>query len=209
MNLFKILFLFFYIIFISGCSSRIGMALNESEQNIVIENDSILLFKINIVNEYKDYPPKITTIGISNTNERFIFNTVDGFHQNIGNKGNSYLISLKLKPGNYSKLKIEGIASGFLIMGKFNFLPDYNFNIKESQVLYLGELNATNIEKTKEYERRSGPRLPLIDQAVTGFSGGTFKLDLLNNYESNIADFRAKYPSLKNEEIYKLESNIF
>lgn len=204
MNIFKI-FLVLYVFFISGCSSHIGMALKENDQNIVIEKNSILLLKINIINEYKEYPPEIKAIGISNTKERLVFDASEGLYQAIGEKGNSYLISMKLKPGNYSKLKIEGIATGFLIMGSFNFLPDYEFNIKENQVLYLGELNATNIEKTKDHERRAGRVIPLLDQAVTGFSGGTFKLNLLDNYEANITDFRARYPSLRGQKIYKLK----
>ncbi len=209
MKLCKLLFLALYVLLFSGCSSHIGMALKESDKNIFVEDTSIVLLKINIINNYKEYAPEIKAIGISNKNKRYVFDGSEGFYKTISKNGNSYLISLNLKPGNYSKIKIEGIATGFLIMGSFNFLPPYHFSIKDTQVLYLGEINATIIEKTKDDERRAGRITPLLDQSVTGFSGGTFKLTLLDNYESNIVEFRKKYPALMNEKIYKLEPDIF
>jgi hypothetical protein len=48
----------------------------------------------------------------------------------------------------------------------------------------------------KEGEKRSGLVLPLLDQAVCGFSGGTFDITVTDRSATDIPYFLRAYPAL-------------
>jgi hypothetical protein len=64
-------------------------------------------------------------------------------------------------------------------------------------IVYLGRVEAMVPERKNDTELRAGPLIPLIDQSVAGYSGGTFHIHILNNYDSDRAFFREKYPALQ------------
>ena len=53
-----------------------------------------------------------------------------------------------------------------------------------------------NRKRQDDNELRAGPVIPLIDQAVAGFSGGTFEVKIFDNYDDDMAVFRQKHPAL-------------
>lgn len=71
------------------------------------------------------------------------------------------------------------------------------FELKANSMIYLGRVEAVVRERKDDSELRAGPVVPLIDQAVAGFSGGTFHIQVLDNYDADLASFRQKYPALE------------
>jgi hypothetical protein len=72
-----------------------------------------------------------------------------------------------------------------------------SFELVPRSIVYLGRVEAVVRERKNDTELRAGPLIPLIDQSVAGYSGGTFHIHILNNYDSDRAFFREKYPALQ------------
>jgi len=70
-----------------------------------------------------------------------------------------------------------------------------NIELKAGEVVYLGRVAGT-IRERKDGELRAGAILPLLDQAITGFSGGTFDVLLEDQYEQDMKVFRQRFPVL-------------
>jgi hypothetical protein len=68
-------------------------------------------------------------------------------------------------------------------------------------VTYLGRIEAVIRERKEETELRAGPLIPLLDQAVTGFSGGTFDIEIVDRYETDIAEFAKRHPFLASQSV--------
>lgn len=115
---------------------------------------------------------------------------------------NKYLVSIQLKPGQYILSNVKGGASNLLINGNFNFNTNVEIDIPEPGIFYLGHMQMINRDK-REGEPRSGPVLPLIDQAVTGFSKGTFDIKVTDDSDADIQQFIQTYPWLRNKPIDK------
>jgi hypothetical protein len=73
-------------------------------------------------------------------------------------------------------------------------------DINESSVLYLGKVTG-KVRERKENEFRAGIIFPLLDQAVTGFSGGTFDVNIIDNYEEDVNFMKTLFPALGNVQI--------
>ena len=57
--------------------------------------------------------------------------------------------------------------------------------------------------KRKDGEPRSGGLIPLIDQAVTGYSTGTFDIKISDRYNEDLKVFKESYPFVENYEVKK------
>ncbi|WOD16795.1 hypothetical protein [Paraburkholderia kirstenboschensis] len=53
----------------------------------------------------------------------------------------------------------------------------------------------------KDGELRAGPVIPLIDQAATGFSGGTWNISVSDQFDADVAEFKKDFPALTNASI--------
>jgi hypothetical protein len=69
------------------------------------------------------------------------------------------------------------------------------FRIEPGRAVYVGRVEAVRRER-KGDEPRAGSVIPLIDQAVTGFSGGTFEVKVVDRYDEDVALFKATYAPL-------------
>jgi hypothetical protein len=72
--------------------------------------------------------------------------------------------------------------------------------IKPNTIVYLGHIDATVIER-KDGELRAGPVIPLVDQAVTGFSGGTWDISVSDQFDNDVTAFKKDFPALSNASI--------
>jgi hypothetical protein len=91
--------------------------------------------------------------------------------------------------------KFFGTAGVFPIRGTFGapvFMP---FELSSGSIVYLGRIEATIRARRSDNELRAGPLVPLIDQAVSGLSGGTFEIPISDNYEGDVQAFGEKYPA--------------
>jgi hypothetical protein len=61
----------------------------------------------------------------------------------------------------------------------------------------------TNIEKVNRDDQASGAAIPIIDQAVSGFSGGTLQVTLKDSYEQDVAALKNDYPALRDMQVIR------
>lgn len=116
--------------------------------------------------------------------------------------GNSYLLRLELEPGRYEIRGLTSVVRSFPINGSF-FAPMHSaLESKEAGVFYLGHVSAT-VRERQGNEFKAGPVIPLIDQAVAGASGGTFDVEITDQFATDEAVFRSKFPALAGARITK------
>lgn len=197
-------------VFLSGCANFTGMAFREPSEKLTATSNPIYLMTATIKNDYRaNWQPKINIVhvdkeGAKESADRLNF-TVDAAARNesgLSSLGNSYLFRMELPPGRYEIRGMSSTAAGFPIIGQF-FTPMLSpLESKEPGVYYLGHVRATVRERT-EKDFKAGPTIPLIDQAVVGASGGTFDVEITDQFAIDEAAFRAKFPALADVKIKK------
>lgn len=116
--------------------------------------------------------------------------------------GNDYMLRMELNAGRYEIQGMTSLARSFLINGFF-FTPLHSpIEAKEPGVFYLGHVTAT-VRERKENEFRAGAPIPLLDQAVVGASGGTFDVEITDQFATDEGKFRSKFPALQGVAITK------
>ena len=106
-------------------------------------------------------------------------------------------VSMGLEPGKYSVGEVLGSGRIVpLLLRHFNFPLKTEFELPPGSVVYLGHIVMTNRER-KQGEERSGDVVPLVDQAVSGYSGGTMDITITDRSAEDIPKFIEKYPCLK------------
>jgi hypothetical protein len=182
-------------LFCCGCGSP-SMALEKYKTNLAAAKNPIGIFTLRTQNFYKPaYTPEVASLEFIADNghgNRTVaparpFRQVDGQYL-------EYLISVELPPGSYKLNEIQGYAHGLLVQGHFKFPVKGHFYLT-SGVSYLGHVDMVN-RKRQANEPRSGGLLPLIDQAVCGFSGGTFDVAISDQSETELPAFISAYPQL-------------
>jgi hypothetical protein len=109
---------------------------------------------------------------------------------------------MELEAGRYEIRGLTRLARSFPI-NSFFFAPLHSsLESKESGVFYLGHVTAT-VRERQGTEFKAGPTLPLIDQAVSGASGGTFDITISDEFATDEAVFRSKFPALAGVTIKK------
>lgn len=156
---------------------------------------SIVLMTVSMTNEYRpSYPP--TRLGVvlgKRTDPRFraLMSSPVQAGTNIA------LMNQQLPAGYYTIEVITGQAASFPIFGAIRFNVDAPFVVPPRSVAYLGHLELVNKEKTSSDDQATGDALPLLDQAVSGFSGGTLEVSLQDNFDQDIVQLRKEYPALQ------------
>jgi hypothetical protein len=188
---------------VSGCAYGTRMALDANKGNVLKLEKPIAIFTLRTQNTYKpSYQPEVNRIEFvsSTAKDKKTFQPAKPYKQ-AKDEYLEYLVSVDLSPGAYTVRDIKGTASTFLVSGHFSFPINTHFNLP-SGVTYLGHITMVNRQRMENEERSGGP-LPLIDQAVTGFSGGTFDVTVSDRGETDIPDFLEAYPALKDVTIAK------
>ena len=119
------------------------------------------------------------------------------------NVGKDYLFSMSTTPGELELSSVRFLRNALLIVGSAEFNLNQTINVPANQVIYIGNITASVLPR-KGDEPRAGSVIPLIDQAVTGFSSGTFVVDIKDNYNEDIAILRKEYPFLADKKISKM-----
>lgn len=108
------------------------------------------------------------------------------------------ILTQQLTPGSYSIKTLNGGSFKFPIAGSIDFSVDAPFEVASKSVVYLGHISMVNSEKQDPDDQATGSALPLIDQAVSGFSGGTLHVSLKDHFDQDIATFKREYPAFQN-----------
>lgn len=195
---------------LSGCATRTKMAFEDDGQRITENSKPILLMTATIKNNYKPfYQPKLLVVNVEKAGakeaaDRLNF-TMDEKAVNTAipaDEGSSYLLRLELEAGRYELRGLTSQASVFPFNAMF-FAPLHaSIDVNKPGVYYLGHVAATVRERQGD-EFKAGPSIPLLDQAVTGASGGTFDIEISDRFASDEAVFRSKFPALNGVTIQK------
>ena len=194
----------------SGCSTRNQMALKDKSQRIEASQDALAILMLTTTNEVKPtwspIPLKISVDSqqANGATKRLEFSMGPQWNE-IKAQSGVYIISLKLPPGEYLLREIKGVSekSMALVSGRFTIPLYAKCKLNPGQIVYLGRINAVNRKRINEQELRAGPLLPLIDQASTGYSGGTFDIEFIDKYEDDMILLKRKFPLLEGRTIEK------
>jgi len=198
------------VILLTGCATRTKMAFESDGDKVTATGKPVLLMTVTLKNTYKtSYQPKLLVVNVEkpdakDSGDRLNFTMDDKAKVESGKPetGNNYFLRMELDPGPYKLVGLTSTATGFLINGFF-FAPLHSDLVaKQAGVYYLGHVNAT-VRERKGEEFKAGASIPLIDQALVGASGGTFDIEITDEFEKDEALFRAKFPALKGVTINK------
>lgn len=188
---------------IFGCGGA-NMALVKGQEKLDLNDQSVGLLSVRISNVNKPgYQPELFYARIHQLLEADKKDSVsvsikdDPYHSEK-DKYNEYLLSFNLKSGRYT---LETLFAHYkiplLLSAHCNVPLNASFDIKPGKVVYLGKVNATIVERTNDDQERAGSLIPLLDQAMAGFSSGTFKVSIDDNFETDINAYREQYPALR------------
>ena len=196
------------VFMLGGCATMKPPALNSETTAIDISKESIALLTVKISNKYRtSYQPNIKYAFVwsdaEKDREKFSF-SVDEKYKEVEDSFNEYLISFQLPAGRYKLRELFAQSGLFPFIGTFSVPLYSSFSIEPQKIIYLGHIEAAIIERTDDELLRAGPVIPLIDQAVTGASGGTFVIKITDLYEKDINLFQQKYPYLAKHQVENL-----
>ncbi len=196
-------------IFGSGCATTKPMALSKETAAIALDpQQSLALATVKVSNVYKTgFQPHVKDVRVKSTGEKsenFAFEVAAPFRASEveTNQFEEVLVSMTLAPGAYELTGIRVAAGGFPMPGNGMVPINATFQVPPGKAIYLGRLEAVRRERQGD-EPRAGPVIPLIDQAVTGFSGGTFDVKIYDGYDYDLSLMRAEYPALRSMAIEK------
>jgi len=186
--------------FVSSCATT--MPLNKDISQLDIAEESIAIMSLKMSNQYiTSYQPYVVQIEVAQIDEtngnKF---KVEELYNEVADTFNEYLVSFQLPPGSYKIGEVRGWSGIFPVMGHFEFPMDVEFELGSNTITYIGHVEMTNRER-KDDEPRSGGIFPLIDQAATGFSGGTFDITISDRYIDDTKIFKEKYSPVEEYDI--------
>jgi hypothetical protein len=114
------------------------------------------------------------------------------------NQGKSYyVVGLSLPVGSYKITNISGKAGNILIGGNMSFNLEIPLRISNvGQHYYLGNISIQNVSTENNQLQRSGGRLPLIDQAISGYGNGTLNFILRDKIIDDVPIIKGLFPSV-------------
>jgi hypothetical protein len=184
---------------LTGCTSP--MALKEKRSAAEIDDMTIAIFTVRTENSYHpSFHPKVTSAEIDEGGDDKIF-IVDKI-QGSGPHTGEFLISIDAEPGTHTLNDIAGSSFNGLIYGSFIWPIDATFTLQQNEITYIGHIDMDN-RKRNDGEARSGSLFPLIDQSISGFSGGTFDVRISDRYDADIQLFVNAYPFIQGMPVYK------
>jgi len=194
---------------LGGCVTTKPMALSRDAQQLELAQESIALMTMRVSNTYKTgYQPRLKFVRIrSDEGERATTSYQVGEllsrDESESSQFEEAVFSFALPPGRYQVREVTVRSESILTPG-WGTVPIFTrFEVKPAQVVYLGRVEAVRRERKDDGEMRAGPVIPLIDQAVTGYSGGTFEIRIRDAYESDLKLLRAAYPALQKVQVSK------
>ena len=204
MNSLKSLFILGLTAAVVGCATPLKMELNKEAKSLDVTQNSVVLMSGRFSNPLKKtggYQPQAFIVNVEKdvvkgSEDRLNF-MVDAEGAQISPEETRYLFRMMLPPGKYVIRGITGFAGVFPIRGNF-FLPLHaDIEVKPKSVVYIGQIEGKvrpRDEKINEF--RAGSMIPLIDQSVTGFSVGTWDVNVNDAFEQDVTKFKREFPVL-------------
>lgn len=191
------------VLLLTGCATPTKMAFSNDSDTVSKSGKPIFLMTATLRNTYKtSFQPKLLVVHVEKTTvkesaDRVNF-TMDEKAKNESDSptdGSTYLLRMELEQGEYVIRGLTSTSRSFPIMGSF-FAPLHaKLKSNEQGVFYIGHVDAT-VRERKDTEFKAGPTVPLIDQAVAGASGGTFDIEISDQWDKDEPKFQTKFPAL-------------
>lgn len=207
-NLLKLAVASFALMFFSGCASVAKMPLNKDTAVLDLSKKSVLVARLKIKNEnHPSHQPKLLAVFMNQTvagkDEQFSF-TSPTMVSDQGEQGIDYLISMDVEPGKATLNMARFLRQIPLLLMAMADLPfKFEVDVPANKVVYLGNIEATIVARANDTQPRAGSVLPLIDQAVAGFSNGTFQLKISDQFDSDSQEMQKQFPALAGKTIDK------
>lgn len=186
---------------LSGCA--VNMPLSPDRPVTLGPRDGLAVFTMRLKNDFKNYLLTPRTIFVEASavqggkTYKFTFNEPE---QKISDRELQMMGSFALPPGEYEITHFAGQTDvGFALLpvvGRFEPPFKRHFRVGDGEAVYLGHISARLVEKTSSDEERAGPIFPLLDQATTGMSSGTFKFEVLDRYAEDVPYIKTRFPSV-------------
>jgi hypothetical protein len=195
---------------LAGCATRTHMPFQNDADRLTEKSKPVYLMTATIKNAYRtSYQPRVIVVHVEKPGAKeaadrlnFVMDDKAKNETESADTGNSYLLRLELAPGSYEIRGLTAVAGSFPINGYF-FVPIHSaLESKDAGVFYIGHVSAT-VRERQGNEFKGGPAFPLIDQAVVGASGGTFDVEITDQFAVDEAMFRSKFPALAAAKITK------
>lgn len=193
-----------------GCATPLAMPYKDATQAAVKPTSSVYLMTVTLENAYKTgYQPDLVVVHVEKKDAttaedrlNFRMDEIGTRKSAVAEKGNTYLIRMELEPGEYVVRGMTGFYNSLFVHASC-FAPLHaDLKPTGSGVFYLGHIDAT-IRERKDEEFKAGPALPLIDQGVAGFSGGTFDITITDAFDKDAQAFKDAFAPLKEANIQK------
>jgi hypothetical protein len=187
---------------VTGCATVNPMAFDKNSTTIDTKEKSVVLMTIDVSrSDGSRYVPepfivKLAKPGAQSKEDRQNFKLNKDTDTQQVNGRTVYLARIALPPGDYKLMDVEGSANAFPIISLFAVPLNMDLKVKPNSVTYIGRVTA-KLRERKDGEFRAGPLVPLIDQSVSGMSGGTWDVSVDNMSPQDLEQFKAAYPALK------------
>lgn len=191
---------------LAGCATVNPMAFEKGAKTIDTSEKSVVLMAVEISrSDDSRFVPKPIAVKLELPNakskeERQNFKLNENEDTVVDGGRVVYLTRMALKPGTYKMGDVTGLARAFPFVGTFVVPLLMDLEVKPNSITYVGRVTA-KLRPRQGDEFRAGPVVPLIDQAATGLSGGTWDVTTENMSQRDLALFRAQFPALQSATI--------
>ncbi|WP_157778443.1 hypothetical protein [Massilia violaceinigra] len=194
---------------LTGCATQTKMPFSGPDNAAVNADKSVYLMTATIKNIHRtSHQPKAIVMhvekGEAKESADRINYTMDALAKAETDTpaGSTYYLRMELDKGEYVIRGITGMSSSFPIHGMF-FTPIHAKLVPTTPgIFYLGHVEAV-ARKRNENEFKAGPSIPLIDQAIAGASTSTFDITISDQWASDEASFKSRFPVLNGTTIQK------
>lgn len=186
---------------LSGCAIQ-PMAVNSKTESLKLDDKSVLLLTVDISRKEESrfqLEPRFMRAGLldakgSPTDEKMF--RLDGDSRiEVSQQKSIYTFRIPVSEGMTGIQQVTGVAAAFPIVAQFILPVGMQIPVANGKVIYLGRLEAV-MRPRADNEYRAGPVIPLIDQAASGISGGTFDIKLVDRSDQDVPLIRNTYPAL-------------
>lgn len=195
---------------LTACATPMDMAFKEDAEVASEKKNPVFLMTASMKNDYKTFfKPKVSIVyiekpGAQIREERLNFkmDSKGRIEPAEDTEPNDYLVRFELVPGKYELRGMLSEAGGFPIRGFFYTPINASIEAPANGIYYLGHVKAT-VRERQGSEFKAGPTAPLLDQAVAGASGGTFDVEISDQWASDEARFLERFPTLNGVSVKK------
>lgn len=186
------------VLIFAGCATVSKMPLQDkSKTDISLAQKSILVAKVSIRNANKEsQQPTICCIFLKKDDKDLSF-TEPTLISDKEKDGKTYIVSMEVTPGTTQINLIRFFRQvPLLIMAMADLPLIQTIEVPANKVVYLGNIDAVIQPRTDDSQPRAGSLLPLIDQAVAGFSNGTFTATIKDQFNEDTAEIKNRFPKI-------------